>query len=147
MTDRGRLAAFSAGKRPCRHRCWPERERSRRQPLLPPERRGRPIDRTNGYASESNVCFNALQQKRARRSSGLCAVLSLRVPSLSLTAEESQLYDDLRYDRIRPGLRLEQERVDYARVLQTLTAAGLALRCAQPNLRRLQNSSSTAAQR
>lgn len=30
-----------------------------------------------------------------------------------LTAEEAGLYDDLRFDRIRPGLRLEQERIGY----------------------------------
>ena len=30
-----------------------------------------------------------------------------------LTAEETALYDELRFDRIQPGLRLEQERVGY----------------------------------
>ncbi len=37
-----------------------------------------------------------------------------------LTAEESALYDELRCDRIRPGLRLEQERIGYGWLQQGL---------------------------
>lgn len=37
-----------------------------------------------------------------------------------LTEEETALYDDLRFDRIRPGLRLEQERVAYGWLEQGL---------------------------
>jgi hypothetical protein len=32
---------------------------------------------------------------------------------LRLTAEEAAVYDDLRFDRLRPRLRLEQERVGF----------------------------------
>jgi len=41
-----------------------------------------------------------------------------------LCAPESALYDDLRLDRIRPGLRLEQERIGYRHVLAHLAQAG-----------------------
>lgn len=40
-----------------------------------------------------------------------------------LTAEESALYDELRFDRIRPGLRLEQERVGYGWLQQNLASS------------------------
>ena len=39
-----------------------------------------------------------------------------------LNDEERALYDDLRDNRIRPNLRLEQERIDYPRVLAALKA-------------------------
>jgi hypothetical protein len=32
---------------------------------------------------------------------------------LRLTAQEATLYDDLRFDRLQPRLRLEQERVGF----------------------------------
>lgn len=38
-----------------------------------------------------------------------------------LTADEAALYDALRFDQIRPALRLEQERVSYHRVLAALS--------------------------
>ena len=41
---------------------------------------------------------------------------------LRLTAEEAALYDELRFDRIRPRLRLEQERIGYGRLLTALAA-------------------------
>lgn len=37
-----------------------------------------------------------------------------------LTAAEAALYDELRYDRLQPQLRLEQERIGYAQVLECL---------------------------
>ena len=37
-----------------------------------------------------------------------------------LTSSEAALYDDLRFDRIQPGLRLEQERVGYGWVAENL---------------------------
>jgi hypothetical protein len=37
-----------------------------------------------------------------------------------LSPEEARLYDDLRYDRIGPSVRLEQERIAYARVRAAL---------------------------
>lgn len=42
-----------------------------------------------------------------------------------LGAEEQALYDDLRDDRIRPNLRLEQERIGFRRVLGALSGLGL----------------------
>jgi hypothetical protein len=41
-----------------------------------------------------------------------------------LTGPETALYDDLRFDRIRPALRLEQERIAYGQVLAYLANAG-----------------------
>lgn len=41
-----------------------------------------------------------------------------------LTAEEAALYDDLRCDRLRPGLRLEQERIGYGWVGERLARMG-----------------------
>ena len=42
-----------------------------------------------------------------------------------LTAEEASVYDDLRFDRLQPKLRLEQERVGYGRVLAGLAGLGV----------------------
>lgn len=42
-----------------------------------------------------------------------------------LNAEESALYDDLRFDRIAPSLRLEQERIGFAWINAELARAGL----------------------
>lgn len=42
-----------------------------------------------------------------------------------LNAEESALYDDLRFDRIAPSLRLEQERIGFAWIKAELARAGL----------------------
>lgn len=42
-----------------------------------------------------------------------------------LNAEESALYDDLRFDRIAPSLRLEQERIGFAWIKAELAGAGL----------------------
>lgn len=39
---------------------------------------------------------------------------------LRLTADESALHDDLRFDRLKPGLRLEQERVGFGWVRERL---------------------------
>ncbi len=39
-----------------------------------------------------------------------------------LQSDEAELYDDLRHDRITPALRLEQERIGYARVVAALEA-------------------------
>jgi hypothetical protein len=41
-----------------------------------------------------------------------------------LQSDEANLYDDLRHDRIAPALRLEQERIGYARVVAALEALG-----------------------
>jgi hypothetical protein len=43
-----------------------------------------------------------------------------------LTAEERALYDDLRENRIRPNLRLEQERIGFSWVTRALTGLGSA---------------------
>lgn len=40
-----------------------------------------------------------------------------------LTLEEAALYDDLRFDRLQPRLRLEQERIGYGRLVGQLAAA------------------------
>ncbi len=45
-----------------------------------------------------------------------------------LEAEESALYDDLRYGRIRPNLRLEQERIGFGWVQRRLAALDLPRR-------------------
>ncbi len=37
-----------------------------------------------------------------------------------LTQPERQLYDDLRHNHLAPGVRLEQERIDYSRVITTV---------------------------
>jgi hypothetical protein len=37
-----------------------------------------------------------------------------------LTAQEAQVYDDLRFDRLQPKLRLEQERIGYGWVVRNL---------------------------
>ena len=42
-----------------------------------------------------------------------------------LHPDESALYDDLRFNRIAPALRLEQERIAYAWVKTALVDAGL----------------------
>lgn len=42
-----------------------------------------------------------------------------------LQSEEAELYDDLRFDRIAPALRLEQERIGFAWINIALAAAGL----------------------
>ncbi|MDO8812600.1 MAG: DUF3322 domain-containing protein [Gallionella sp.] len=42
-----------------------------------------------------------------------------------LNAEESALYEDLRFDRIAPSLRLEQERIGFAWINAELARAGL----------------------
>jgi hypothetical protein len=39
-----------------------------------------------------------------------------------LAVDEAALYDDLRHDRIAPSVRLEQERIGYARVVAALRA-------------------------
>src|SRR5690606_23242041 len=40
-----------------------------------------------------------------------------------LTEEETAVYDDLRFDRLQPGLRLEQERVGYGWLSERLREA------------------------
>ena len=42
-----------------------------------------------------------------------------------LQSEEAMLYDDLRFDRIAPALRLEQERIGFAWINTALAGAGL----------------------
>jgi hypothetical protein len=39
-----------------------------------------------------------------------------------LTAQETAVYDDLRFDRLQPGLRLEQERVGFEWLTERLAA-------------------------
>ncbi len=41
-----------------------------------------------------------------------------------LTATERELFDDQRHDRVRQGLRLEQERVGFLWVVGTLGQSG-----------------------
>ena len=41
---------------------------------------------------------------------------------LKLTSEEASLYDELRYNKIRNGLRLEQEFIDFSRVLDVVSS-------------------------
>jgi hypothetical protein len=49
-----------------------------------------------------------------------------RLPAIErLNAEESALYDDLRFDRIAPSLRLERERIGFAWIKAELARAGL----------------------
>lgn len=50
-----------------------------------------------------------------------------------LTAEEIALYDDLRDNRIRPNLRLEQERIGFARVEAALRIRALNSRTVAPS--------------
>ncbi len=41
-----------------------------------------------------------------------------------LTAEENALYDDLKFNRIAPNLRLEQEHIAFSKILETLSCLG-----------------------
>ena len=47
-------------------------------------------------------------------------------PLSRLTDQEARLYDDLRLDRIKPHLRLEQERIGYRRLCDALAALATA---------------------
>ena len=44
-------------------------------------------------------------------------------PLLRLTTQEAELFDDLRFDRLGRGVRLEQERISFGRVIEAVAAA------------------------
>ena len=44
-------------------------------------------------------------------------------PLLRLTTAEAELFDDLRFDRLGRGVRLEQERISFGRVIEAVAAA------------------------
>jgi hypothetical protein len=45
-------------------------------------------------------------------------------PLKRLTTAEAAVFDDLRFDRLGRGVRLEQERIPYGRVIEAVAAAG-----------------------
>jgi len=51
----------------------------------------------------------------------------------ALDAEERELYDDLRNDRLGVGVRLEQERIEFGRVEATLSAISAAASVFSPS--------------
>lgn len=83
------------------------------------------LDQLRGHFPYAQSLLMDQATLQAHRASWMSEFNPARHDLQHLTGAEQALYDDLRHDRIQPGLRLEQERVGYSWLMARLRELGL----------------------
>ena len=81
------------------------------------------LDRLRGYFPHATSFFMDRETLLAHRLHWGEEPEPVRHDLSRLTTEEAAVYDDLRFDRVQPGLRLEQERVGFGWLIAQLRSS------------------------